>query len=173
MDSRVRTKGRGRYRTTTMKNYKALMAIALSSAMLLWLPPRTSACGPYFEEAIFTRPDHPDYPLTHFAQGQLGVIQPTYARSYLVVAYRYLNGAPLAKAEQDAAVALWNERLNRNENPDERGIRLWSDARNRIPSAPQAPEINSPYRSLDQKDNYGEYLNCAPDSFHSAADTLS
>ena len=157
----------------TMKKFKVLMAIALSGAILIWLPPRTAACGPYFEEAIFTRPDHPDYPLTHFAQGQLGVIQPTYARSYLVVAYKYLNGAPLDKTEQDAAVALWNERLNRTESTREGGVQEWTDARNRASGAPQAPEFKGSYRSFDQKDNYGEYLNCAPDSFHTAADTLS
>src|SRR5215469_15048437 len=157
----------------TMKKFKVLMAIALSGAILIWLPPRTAACGPYFEEAIFTRPDHPDYPLTHFAQGQLGVIQPTYARSYLVVAYKYLNGAPLDKTEQDATVALWNERLNRTESTREGGVQEWTDARNRASGAPQAPEFKGSYRSFDQKDNYGEYLNCAPDSFHTAADTLS
>jgi hypothetical protein len=137
------------------------------------LPPRAAACGPYFEEAIFTRPDRPDYPLAHFAQGQLGVIQPTYARSYLVVAYRYLNAAPLTEAEQKAAVALWDERLNRTGSPRVDGLSQWTDARNRISTVLQSAEIKSPYRSFEQKDNYGEYLNCAKDSFQSAAATLT
>src|SRR5260370_34212541 len=102
-----------------MKSCKVLMAIVLSGALLLWLPPKASACGPYFEEAVFTRPDHPDYPLAHFAQGQLGIIQPTYARSYLVVAYRYLSGIPLGANEQQAAAALWDERLNHTESASE------------------------------------------------------
>ena len=77
------------------ENYSRLIVMVLSSALLICLPPRTRACGPYFEEAIFTRPDRPDNPLAHFAAGQLGVIRPGYARSYLVVAYRYLSGVPL------------------------------------------------------------------------------
>src|SRR6516225_6342316 len=99
-----------------MNRNKALIVIFISGALLLaGLPPRAGACGPYFEEAIFTRPDHPDDPLSGFAAGQLGVIQPSYARSYLVVAYRYLSGPPLTATEQQDAVALWNERLNRVE----------------------------------------------------------
>jgi len=157
-----------------MNRYRILIAAVVSGALLLLLtPPRTGACGPYFDEAIFTRPDHPDYPLTGFAQGQLGVIQPTYARSYLVVAYRYFSGVPLTVAEQQAAAGLWNERLNRADSADEGVAKKWTDARSRVPGAGAASEIKSVFRSIDQKDNYSEYLNCGPDSFQTAAATLS
>ena len=53
---------------------------------------------------------HPDMPIVKFAQGQLGVVRPTFARSYLVVAYRYASGVPLSKDEQEAAIALWENR---------------------------------------------------------------
>jgi hypothetical protein len=155
-----------------MNRYKVLIAIVLSAALLLFcMPPGSRACGPYFEEAVFTRPDHPDYPLARFAEGMLGVIQPSYARSYLVVAYRYLSGAPLTTAEQQAAAALWNERLSRPEANRDSVIKEWTDARSRFSST--VPEIKSIYRPFDQKDTYGEYLNCAIDSFHTSAATLT
>src|SRR5260221_9387781 len=50
---------------------------------------------------------HPDVPLEKYAAGRLGIVQPTFARSYLVVAYRYFAGVPLTKDEQFAAEALW------------------------------------------------------------------
>src|SRR5262249_22180424 len=156
-----------------MINYKRFIVIVLSSALLFWLPPRTRACGPYFEEAIFARPDRPDYPLARFARGQLGVIRPGYARSYLVVAYRYLSAVPLVPAEQQGAVALWDERLNRTEPTGEGGPREWMDARKRASAVESAPEIKSTYRSVDQKDSYWEYPNCARDSFRTAAATLA
>jgi hypothetical protein len=49
---------------------------------------------------------HPDLPLTSYAQGQLGIL-PTYAQSYLYVAYRYLIGMGFDPEEQAALLALW------------------------------------------------------------------
>jgi len=53
---------------------------------------------------------HPDVPIDAFVRGSLGIVQPTFARSYLVVAYRYISGAPLTKDEQEAAQAVWVNR---------------------------------------------------------------
>src|SRR5262249_30903872 len=68
-------------------------------------------CGPFFPEIIFTHTIHPDFPLDRFARGELGVLQPTYARSYLLVAYRHLNGDGFDSDEEKALVSLWRERL--------------------------------------------------------------
>src|SRR5882762_8641450 len=54
---------------------------------------------------------HPDVPLEKFAGGRLGIVQPTFARSYLVVAYRYASGVPLSKDEQFGVFAVWNNRM--------------------------------------------------------------
>src|SRR2546428_9068373 len=37
-----------------------------------------------------------------FASGQLGILRPKYYRRYLVVAFRYLTGAPLSREEAAA-----------------------------------------------------------------------
>src|SRR5258707_10456840 len=70
------------------------------------------ACGPFSLNAIFVYTVHPAYPLERFAGGEVGVVQPTYARSYLYVAYRHLGGAGLSKHEQEIISELWKERLN-------------------------------------------------------------
>lgn len=73
--------------------------------------PLVWACAPAGPTLAFTWDNHPDLPLNAFAAGRLGVLQPTYARSYLIVAYRYLIGSPLSTEEQQGALALWEQRL--------------------------------------------------------------
>ncbi len=90
--------------------------------------PIVLACAPEGPTLAFTWANHPDLPLNAFAAGRLGVLQPTYARSYLVVAYRYLSGLPLTKNEQRGALDLWEERLGG-------GVR-----RAPVPPGPKAPD---------------------------------
>jgi len=75
------------------------------------------ACGPFVLETVFVHTVHPDFPLAHFASGRLGMVQPTYARSYLYVAYRYLEGAPFTPDEQKALTELWKDRLETGWSP--------------------------------------------------------
>src|SRR6266404_1305246 len=103
---------------------------------------------------------HPDVPLAKFAAGRLGIVQPAFARSYLVVAYRYASGVPLSKDEQFGVFAVWNNRIGEYPiystpgeqtsgppNPylesisTEAATKIWSDARAPVVSTP-APQIN-------------------------------
>jgi hypothetical protein len=98
------------------KTLKWMLAVGIVAGLLGNRP--VYGCGPFVERAIFTYTVHPDLPLTGYAQGQLGILQPTYARSYLYVAYRYLigigvssrgpGGAPIsmARAAQSASRPL-------------------------------------------------------------------
>jgi hypothetical protein len=61
--------------------------------------------------AIIIDWNHPDLPLKTFAAGNLGVIQPSWANSYLCVSYRYLGNDPLTPAERESIVRLWHHRL--------------------------------------------------------------
>lgn len=74
----------------------------------LWL----KACFGPDTSLEFTWELHPDLPMDRFAAGRVGILQPFYARSYLVVAYRYLVDHPLSREEQAEAVDLWQRRLN-------------------------------------------------------------
>src|SRR3954463_8376492 len=59
------------------------------------------ACGPFFSEDVFVRKLGADHP-SDFIAGKLGVLVPTYNRTDLSVAYRYLNGGTLNPEEQKA-----------------------------------------------------------------------
>src|SRR2546425_4946122 len=105
---------------------RALIALALIASTSLLLPQSSQACGPFFTDAIFVYTKHPDFPLERFAAGQLGVLQPSYARSYLVAAYRNLIGNGLSATEAKALRSLWDERLSYTwEFHDEEWIKKW------------------------------------------------
>lgn len=85
-----------------------LLPLVFIAGGVLWL----KACFGPDTSLEFTWEQHPDLPMDRFAAGRLGVLQPFYARSYLVVAYRYLMDRPLSQGEQAEAVDLWQRRLN-------------------------------------------------------------
>jgi hypothetical protein len=135
---------------------------------------------------------HPDVPINKFAQGNLGILQPTFARSYLVVAYRYISGVPLTQDEQAAAQTLWWYRgidptniypdyftgggaEEDRKNPYAQaaqdaadGPKDWEDARAQFDSSPST-RINQ----LQALNTYNSYPNCSNDAFATAAATLS
>src|SRR5947207_14997930 len=109
--SRVTTPGHKASRQLR-KYTPALIVLGSIIAVSFLLPNRTQACGPFFSDAIFVFSKHPDFPLDKYAAGKLGVIRDTWARSYLVVAYRTASGASLSEAESKAIKSLWDDRLN-------------------------------------------------------------
>jgi hypothetical protein len=156
---------------------KWMLAIGMVAALLGSQP--ACSCGPFFEQAIFTYTLHPDLPLTSYAQGQLGILQPTYAQSYLYVAYRSLIGMGFDPEEQAALLALWDERLNPQAdlwNPNaSAAVKAWSDVRARIATAGLPPQVNV-FKALEARNGmfyYHEYVNCTADAFQTAAHTLS
>ena len=115
---------------------KRLTTIAASGFLALSLALSSLpgvACGPFFNVAVFNYPLHPGLPLASFSEGSLGVIRPTFARSYLVVAYRYLSGVPLSKEEQAEALSLWRSRLIYSHYGDiNTAVEKWKKARARV-----------------------------------------
>src|SRR5258707_3447691 len=114
-----------------MNSYEALLALALIISVSFIRPQRTQACGPFFTDAIFVYSKHPDLPFEKFAAGQLGVVQPNWARSYLVAAYRNLAGTPLSEREARAIKAVWDDRLNliaESESKDEERVKRCREA---------------------------------------------
>lgn len=160
---------------------RRLLALALiGSLVVLLVAPSASvyACGPYFSEAVFTYTLHPDFPLTNFAAGNLGLLQPTYAPSYLIVAYRYLNGTPLSDAEQKSVQQLWRARLSEsnyvaaNETDP---AKVWLETRSKY-STEKGPETIDVYREIPKKnpnDYEPSFVNCLPDAFTNASNTLT
>jgi len=90
---------------------RVFISLLLSLTFLSFPLPEAQACAPDLAYAILINGNHPDLPLKLFAGGNLGVVQPGWAKSYLVVAYRLLSGKPLSKLEQDSVLRLWHDRI--------------------------------------------------------------
>jgi len=155
------------------------VSLALLLIAALGVPPPVSqACGPFFPVAIFIQSKHPDLPLEQFAAGKLGIVQPNYARSYLVVAYRYLSGGTLSSAEQKQLFALWARRLNREQDwlrhdPAD-ASEHWFKTRNKITGLPDPSYANReefvPWARF--RDQFETFPNCLNDAFLTATRAL-
>lgn len=149
----------------------ALLIGLLGLGALLYRLSTGYGCGPFSEIAYFTYSLHPDFPLDHYARGELGILQPSYARSYLYVAYRYLSGRSFDSDEQKALLALWQERLARGTwgFGQNEAVKRWIEARKRVPGAGTDPFVEI-YRDFGK--NFQQYINCTDDSFLTAIHTL-
>jgi len=149
-------------------------------AFLAWIglvsflfPHSTQACGPFFTDAIFVYSKHPDFPLEQFTTGKLGVVEPGWARSYLVAAYRNLSGVNFTTNEASGIKALWDERLNYGgELDDSAWIKKWFDAHSRVPGVAPSAEIRA-FRNREKPHEYESFLNCQEDAFDNAVATLN
>ena len=123
-------------------------------------------------EPVFTVSGSPDAPLELFAQGRLGIVLPTYARTYLVVAYRYLSGKPPSKDEETAFLRAWAPDFGQP-SPTEAALHNWQEARNvALPRTAYLPHpAVNPYRTV--RGGWHEYVNCGNDALLTAANTLN
>ena len=155
--------------------------VVLGLWALLYRLRAVHGCGPFSDVAYFSYSLHPDLPLEPYAGGTLGVLQPTYARSYLYVAYRYMSGRSFDADEQKAVLALWRERLGSfssgiSQNNSARRslpwLDQWIEARKKVGGAVPRPYLSSVYRKIDGSD-YQFYFNCTDDGFRTAIATLN
>src|SRR6266576_494294 len=116
---------------TLKHSWKAVVALTLIISTLCLFPSRTNACGPFFTDALFVFTKHPDFPLEQYAGGKLGIVQPSWARSYLVAAYRTLAASPLSEREASDMMNLWKDRLNLSDDSSAGEIipKSWIEAR--------------------------------------------
>lgn len=125
------------------------------------------SCGPNIPEAVSSYSKQPDAPFENFAKGDLGVLRPTFYQSYLLIAYRYLNGPELDPEEQRALMNFWrNGRDYRYEDNDR--SHEWTEAIKKITES-DTKHLQL-YREHPQSHDW--YLNCASDAFETALQTL-
>jgi len=159
---------------------RILIVITLVLALVI-PPPSALACGPYFPVTIFIQTKHPDIPLEKFAAGELGVLQPTYSRSYLVVAYRYFSGGTFDSSEQEQLLALWAHRLDREgywlKGKKKNAYQVWLEARYLYATgsrpAPTRDDENDSPGYGPSSSGYYQFQNCADDAYLTAAKTLA
>ena len=146
--------------------------VKLAIAVLLLLAPmNVFSCGPFFDEVYFSYTVHPDLPLAGFAAGKLGVVQPTYARGYLYVAYQYLNGKSFDAAQQKQLEAFWTGRMRFWPQSDEptSPSQSYLAAREQYAALVPAPKEIDPNRTTA---DYMEWQNCTADAFRTAEGTM-
>lgn len=150
---------------------RSLTAMLLTLTVILSSQP-SFACGPFAMDAVFSFSAHPEFPLEKFAQGEIGVLQPSYSRSYLFSAYRSLSGVAFDSKEQTGLLDLWKERLNYSSPDYDENAKVWLEARKQLAGAAAVENINV-YRNREKPNEYETYINCQKDAFENAAATLA
>ena len=130
----------------------ASVAMAAAGTAAVW------ACGPFFTDLLTVQNGAPA-DASGYARGTLGVVKPTFARRYLVQAYRTIGGLPsrptpeaagnTAAAEQQPALQQWVEIQNRE-----------------LPAAARA--ALTPVRSVRISADYSSFDNCLAPAFAAA-----
>jgi hypothetical protein len=144
--------------------YLRLILIAMCGALLV-NPPEGEGCGPWYPAAQFGYVYNPG---PEFMKGELGILSPTYYRRNLVVAYRYLSGAPLTAGEIQAISPQPAGKEVIVDSPAE----AWRHARAAVPGAPALGRIETERHTLTEG-RYGAYVNCLDGAFAAATETLA
>jgi len=165
---------------------KFLLALTTLSTLMINSVPIVLACGPNPIIPVFDFHVRPD-DLRKFSAGELGILKPNYARSYLIVAYRILNGHSLSTEEQKQVVSLWNYRLGidesergkseniggftENENDVVTALQNWSEVRTKVVGPADNPIGINDLWKYDSSE-FTSYVNCTKSGFETAAKTL-
>ncbi len=162
-----------------MRSYsinKRIIALAVFSALAISfaLQHVVKACGPFTKMAVFSHNLHPDFPLSRFCQGELGVLQSSFARSYLVVAYRILTDRKSTPDMLKQFDALWRRRLGPSEADVQAAATKWMEARKQVKSVaiPYKGDTSQYLCNYNAGSYEGAYLNFNASSFDTATATL-
>ncbi len=142
---------------------RAIPALVMLAVLLT--PLNIFSCGPFFIEAIFVPANRP-VSLKDYLAGRLGVVQPTYYRVYLAVAYRVLSGKPFDAAQLAQVQHYWDYGMI-VDNDLAAAQKQWAEARaGALAQKPPLGEQQDPYARTGF---YSQFLNCTPDGFRNAA----
>ncbi len=152
------------------------LALTIVPALLLALAGRwlVKACAQPVVFPVFVYSRHPDLPRSEFIDGRMGVLQPTFARSYLVIAYRYLNGVGLNEREREQARDFYKDRETGDwDHTGTDWSDYWRRTRSTVKAVPLPPSLSVTLGKLAYSpENHNFDLNCAEDAFRVAAHTL-
>jgi hypothetical protein len=154
----------------------ARVGIIVAALSICLSPFKAYSCGPFFDETIFNYQFHPDLPLKFFAGGKLGVLEPSFARSYLLSAYRDLTGKPLTDGEQKSIIKVWESRMTNGDafvQDTGSAMQNWLKERNKLPGIKKIDNISTDRATTSAEADTGNmYLNCPEDAFKGATDIL-
>jgi len=148
------------------------VVIVATMMFILVNPSAIYPCGPFFETAEFVPHGEPQVRHEDFAAGDLGIVLPNFRRSYLVVAYRYLNGLKLDRKQQQDAIDVWNRQVGPGPEDDvQKAIGEWWGTRGQVVGVAEGrgPESDA---SVSREQPYQTFVNCPIDAFRTATATL-
>lgn len=154
-----------------MKKLAPLFSLFVLISMFTTSVPTAKACGPSFTVPVFAFETRPDLELESYAGGRIGIVQPSYNRSFLFAAYRYFNEQPFSKAEQKDLVSVWRAELYREddrENDTDAAVKSWLAARKKVLTDEAEPEIYT-----RKAWGYSFFPNCSANAFEVAARTIN
>ena len=152
-----------------MKNiFRILTANLLIVAFTVSVLP----CGPVYITPLYDYKKAPENPYINFASGKLGIIKPTYNRSVLFAAYRYVNGGSFNATEQQALIDVWNAEFNNSnyiKDDVNDALKAWIETRKSVVGKEEKiPEI---YAEREYG-GYDFFPNCTKSAFETATETL-
>ena len=157
--------------------------LLLVLALLIVVPRNIFSCGPFLESATFSFDTHPDYPLSDYIGGKLGIVKPGFYRLFLVVAYRNLSGHPFSPSERAALESLLTGvarsadsnaaygfiDTSPDSNPPTPPPQIWLAERAKALGEPQPQNAFDPNKPFAE---YQSFLNCPDPAFINAVQTL-
>jgi len=108
----------------------------------------------------------PDDPIESYVNGRIGILGREFARSHLVVAYRWLSGSPPSDVERQGFLDLVQHRL-KEVIPEDRE-KGWQQARAEIRGA----QTGSGIYTARNAGNYAYFENCTGDALLKASEVL-
>ncbi|WP_228558255.1 hypothetical protein [Myxococcus sp. AB056] len=149
---------------------KKLLITVTGGLAFLLAPTEARACAYDSAGPVFVTSSHPDWPLSTFAAGRLGVVHGSMRSAYLAFAYRTMMGIPTTPEEQQPLVTRWE--LMHQALPEHLsltpGFQRWLAVRKQV--APQLPEA-SPEHSRQVQ--YAQVPRIQGDAFQRAANTAT
>jgi hypothetical protein len=156
-----------------MKKFSHVLSMSVLTCSLFALSSSPAqACGPSFVLPIFSFDARPEQ-FENYAQGKLGVIQPKFNRSALLVAYREFNNLPFSAKEQQDLVKNWQAEYDftdANAASKDTAINNWIAARKKVVTDEAEPKI---YTDRTNPDSYSSFYNCTAGAFDNATKTLN
>ena len=129
------------------------------------------AAGRFFRVPRSASGESPEDAAGRFARGQLGILQPSFPRFYLIIAYRYLTGVGLNAEERKALFGPETASPSPFFRQEPNAVQEWRNARARVTGGGAALNIN-PYKVINGNNYFLVYFNCNDDAFLTAAKTL-
>jgi len=137
-------------------------------ALMMVLAAATAVPCSWDTTPAFTFRIRPDGPVEDYINGRIGIIRPEYARSHLVVAYRWLSGNALSADERAGFYDLIGHRLKELAPAGESAAKTWELERAMI----RGINAGSPPYATRNAGGYSYITNCNDDAFLHATKVL-